>query len=164
MKIDSLLDNDEKIELIIEPKKGLMLHANDLFKIIFGMFFLTIIFLIGFADFFPTLIVGVSFLFFILKAILIRLNNTSKMKYLVTNKRVIFLKNGIIKKEKKINDINKVSYENSGNNKGYIILGEVEPLFAGRGISFREDKYVLDNLTNYREVSELIKKLTSKME
>ena len=161
MRFESLLDVDEKIELIIEPKKGLMLHANDLFKIILILLFLSITFLIGFTSLLVSLIFGIILLFFILKAILIRLNNTNGMKYLISNKRIIFFKNGIIKKEKKMNDINEVSYENSGNNKGYIILGEVEPLFVGRGISFSEDKYVLDNLINYKEVSELIKKLTN---
>ena len=87
------------------------------------------------------------------------LDITIQMEYIISDKRILFIKNGIIKKQKNINDINEVTFENFGNDKGYIILGKVEPLFAGRGISFSEDEYVLDNLTNYKEVSDLIKNL-----
>ncbi|KGL63453.1 hypothetical protein PHEL85_0489 [Polaribacter sp. Hel1_85] len=136
-----------------------MLHTNDLFKIIFGLFFLTITFSIGLTAHIGFLIFGIIGLSFILYAIYVRYNNTNGMEYVISNKRIFFIKNGIIKKQKSIIDIDEVTYENSGNNKGYIILGKVEPLFAGRGISFSEDEYVLDNLTNYKQVSDLIKNL-----
>ncbi|WP_179350063.1 hypothetical protein [Winogradskyella pacifica] len=159
MNFKSLLDIDENINLVVEPKKGIMLHANDLFKIIFGLFFLTIAFLIGLTAHIGFLIVGIIGLSFMLYAIYVRYNNTNGMEYIISNKRILFIKNGIIKKQKNINDIDEVTYENSGNDKGYIILGKVEPLFAGRGVSFSEDEYVLDNLTNYKQVSDLIKNL-----
>ncbi|MDO6519384.1 hypothetical protein [Zobellia uliginosa] len=162
MNFKSILNTDENIELEVVPKKGIMLHANDLFKIIFGIFFLTIAFGIGFTKHFGFLILGIVGFGYMLNAIYIRYNNTNGIKYLISNKRVIFLKNGDIIKQKKIEDIKEVTYENSGNDTGYIILGEIEPLIAGRGISFSEDKYVLDNLTNYKEVSELLKKLIGK--
>ena len=159
MNFETLLEVDENIKLVVEPKKGIMLHANDLFKIIFGLFFLAIAFSIGLTAHIGFLIFGIIGLSFMLYAIYVRYNNTNGMKYLISNKRILFIKNGIIKKQKSLNNIDEVTYENSGNDKGYIILGEVEQLFAGRGISFSEDEYVLDNLTNYKQVSDLIKNL-----
>lgn len=159
MNFDSILNTNENIQLEVIPKKGIMLHAYDLFKIIFGIFFLTISFGVGLTEHIGFLFFGIIGLIYILNAIYIRYNNTNRIKYLISNERIIFLKDGNVIKQKEFKNITEVTYENSGNDRGYIILGEVEPLFAGRGISFSEDKYVLDNLTNYKEVSELIKQL-----
>lgn len=162
-KLEYLLDKDENIELVVEPKKGLMFHSNDLFKIIVGGLFLIFGFVTAYAtEHFLFLIFGLFVLYQIGKAIFVRYENINGMKYILSNKRILFVKNGIIKKEKLWKEINQVTYENSGNDSGYIILGENEPLFAGRGISFSEDKYILDNLNNYSQVSDLIKKLTNK--
>ena len=136
-----------------------MLHANDLFKIFFGIFFLTIAFTVGFTGHIGFLTFGIISLSFMLKAVYTRYTNTNGITYLITNERVLFLKNGNIIKQKEFKNINEINYENSGNDRGYIILGEVEDLFEGRGISFEENIYVLDNLTNYKEVSDLLKKL-----
>lgn len=160
MNFESILNTDENIQMEIIPKKGIMLHANDLFKIIFGFFFLTIAFTVGLKTHIGFLIFGIIGLVYMLNAVYTRYNNTNGIKYLISNERVIFLKDGNIIKQKEFKNIKEITYENSGNDRGYIILGEVEPLFARRGISFSEDKYVLDNLTNYKEVSELIKKLS----
>ena len=162
MNFKSLLDVDEHIKLVVKPKKGIMLHSNDLIKIIFGLFFLVITFTIGFTDHKDFLIPGIIGLTYMLNAIYIRYNNTNGMEYVISNKRIFFIKNGFIKKQKSLCDINEVTYDNSGSDKGYIILGKVESLLAGRGLSFSEDKYVLDNLTNYKQVSEIIKNLTKK--
>lgn len=159
MDFESLLNPGEKIQLKVIPKKGIMLHANDLFKILFAIFFMTIAFGVGLNYHIGFLILGIISLVYILKAIYIRYNNTNGIVYLITNERIMFLRKGNIIKQKKLKDIKEVTFENSGNNTGYIILGEVEPLFDGRGLSISEDKYVLDNLTNYKEVSDLIKKL-----
>ena len=162
MSFEFILNTDENIELEVLPKKGMMLHSNDLFKIIFGLLFLIISFGIGFTKHIGFLILGTIVLGYMVKAIYTRYNNTNGVKYLISNKRIMFLKNGNLIKQKNFKDIKEVIYENKGNDTGYIILGKIEPLFVGRGISFSEDRYVLDNLTNYKEVSDLLKKLIEK--
>ncbi|MCH4553560.1 hypothetical protein [Aestuariibaculum lutulentum] len=159
MSFVPILNANENIQLEVIPKKGIMLHANDLFKIFTGIFILTIAFTVGFTEHIGFLAFGIIILFLMLKAVYNRYNNTNGITYLITNERVLFLKNGNIIKQKEFKNINEINYENSGNDRGYIILGEVEDLFENRGISFEEDICVLDNLTNYKEVSTLLKKL-----
>lgn len=155
-----LLENDEKIKMIINPKKGLMLHANDGFKIIVFLFFMSIVLSVGFEHpLFP--LFGIALLATSINAMLKRYKNTL-FTYIVTDKRVLFLRKGVIIKSKNMEKLDRVTYENSGKNRGYIILGEPEELFptrGRRGISFGEDHYVLDNLENFNEVAALIKSM-----
>mgnify|MGYP000504180891 CR=1 FL=1 len=97
-----------------------MLHANDLFKIFFGIFFLTIAFTVGFTGHIGFLTFGIISLSFMLKAVYTRYTNTNGITYLITNERVLFLKNGNIIKQKEFKNINEINYENSGNDRGYL--------------------------------------------
>ena len=165
MNFEAQLNSDETILLKVVPKKGLMLHANDLFKIIFGIFWLAIAIAISISlkrltiNSVAFILLGLGFMIY---PLYIRYNNTNGIQYLITNQRVVFTRNGVFLKQIELNNLKEASYENWGNDKGYIILGKPEPLFDGRGINLKEDKYVLDNLTNYKEVSTLINTLIQK--
>ena len=147
---------------IVNSKKGLIMHTNDFFKILAFIFFMTISAYVGFAvSSYFFILFGAIILFIFSRAVAIRYKNTLST-YIITSKRILFIQNDKIIKSKFIESIQTATFENYGNNRGYIILGESEELFAGRGINFTEDEFVLDNLTNYNETAELLKKMIKK--
>lgn len=91
-----------------------------------------------------------------------RYNNTYQTTYIISNEIILFLKIGEITKQKNLNDIQEVTYENGRNDTRYIILGKAAPLFAGRGLSLKEVQYILNNLTNFKEVAAVLKKLIAR--
>ena len=157
-----LINNDETIKQIVNSKKGLIMHTYDLFKILAFIFFMTISIYVGFAggNYFFILFSAIL-LFIFSRAVVIRYKNTLST-YVITSKRILFIQNDKIIKSKFIESLQTASYENCGNNRGYIILGKSEELFAGRGVNFTEDEFVLDNLTNYNETAELLKEMIKK--
>ncbi|HKX86359.1 MAG TPA: hypothetical protein VJL37_06785 [Flavobacterium sp.] len=158
MSYQHILSDNEEIVMIVTPKKGIMLHANDTFKLLFILFFMCMSIIAIVNGGLVFLLFVIAIVTTVLNAVFKRYANTKSI-YIITNKRVLFYQNNRILKSKLLTDLQTITYENSGNNTGYIILGKPQELFAGRGISFNEDEYVLDNLTNYNEVSSLMKSL-----
>lgn len=166
MNIESILEANEKLELVVEPEKGLMFHTNDLIRIIIALIIAIISFYTGLnIDHFIGYVflgIGILVALTLIKSIFKRYNNGNGTIYILTNKRIIFSKNGKIHKQKSWSDIHEITSIQKDNNKGYIILGKTEPILTFPGVNLAEDEYILDNLTNYNQVSTLINKLTDK--
>lgn len=163
-----LLEDEEYFETVI-PKTGFMFRNNDIIKVPFFIIWITIASLIAKHTFnrfhlFSTLfMVGAIFLTcYVLYTIMMRYRNTANAEYIITNQRVIFFRKSTEQQSVFFKGLDEISYENKGKDTGYITLGKIEDLFAGRGINMTDDKYVLDNLRDYKSTSELVKRLYAK--
>ncbi|NQX91884.1 MAG: hypothetical protein HRT74_07145 [Flavobacteriales bacterium] len=156
---DDLLSEGEEVLLVVQPKKGIMFRTNDIVKAPFAIAFLIMAFMFTLESMILAPFMGILFLAIICYNLYLRYSNTNNIKYVITNIRVLFVKNGYLKRQKSFETTDKIRYVSRSKNRGYIVLGEEAPLFAGRGLNFEEEKYVLDNLTNFREVSRVLKSL-----
>jgi 5-bromo-4-chloroindolyl phosphate hydrolysis protein len=165
MKYKGFLDKSESIVKIVKADSGLMFHSYDGFKILMALFMFVFVVLLCFiVGNIAPLILGFPILFLPVYQLSRRYALTCNMEYLVTDKRVFFIKKNLVKKTVNFNDLDEIVYKEKSLNKGYIILGGQREIFANingdaTGISFTDEKYILDNLSNFDEISYLIKRL-----
>ncbi len=162
---DFNLDEDERVELTVQPKTGLMLRFNDLFRIPLTLFMLggLGIYTFGSDPFIPFVIGFVLISIFTIQFYYQRYSRTVKTKYLITNKRIVWIQRDSTVVSKYFESNLEVSYVRWYADRGYVIVGDSASVTDYRGrMSFEEEEFILDNLTNYEEVSSLLRRLTKK--
>ena len=97
-------------------------------------------------------------IFMTIGRIFIRWYKTKTSRFYISNQRIIFtdISGKLINKSFKLIDL-EINYREDLNSNGFIIIGEQEPLFQGRGINFLENQDVMYNVYKVKEIFDKIK-------
>ncbi len=173
MKNDFLnLKSDEIIIKQFRPLRRLRLKNNEWIKIPFSIIWSIGCFFMfwggGFFDSFGYFGYALMFYFFLaglyilLGRFILKLMELNFSEYVITNKRIIFY-NRLFKRSKELfyEDITQIAAKEYSQGIGYLFFDDVVKTIQG-GVDFKEQKYILENVKDYKEMEQLILDLKEK--